>query len=134
MIDPRAILWQARQGPVPANWRIFTKARGRLSGFLHGTSDDPDPLLVITPDGAVEFTEERKPLTVVDFYDLAGMTLRVNGQSFSDSSMVNLAVWVDLDYRDGRKAKWRSASFSGDLRTIQGLIEAYGAHKALLRG
>ncbi|MGV9268473.1 hypothetical protein ACWDRR_27835 [Kitasatospora sp. NPDC003701] len=134
MIDSRTILWQARQGPVPANWRVFTKARGKLSGLLHGTSHDADPLLVITPDGAVEYTDERKPLTVVDFYELAAMTLRASGQSFSDSSRVNLAVWVDLDYRDGRKAKWRSASFAGDLRTIQGLIEAYGAHKALLGG
>ncbi|MEV3991467.1 hypothetical protein AB0J57_21415 [Streptomyces sp. NPDC049837] len=130
MTDPREILWQARQGPVPANWRVFTKRRGKLSGFLRGTSDDPDPLLVITPDGAIEYTSERKPLTIVDFYDLAGITLRVSGSSFSDSSMVSLSVWVDLTYRDGRKGKWRSASF-GDVETVQSFIEAYGAHQAL---
>lgn len=131
MTDPREILWQARQGPVPANWRVFTKRRGKLSGFLRGTSDDPDPLLVITPDGAIEYTSERKPLIIVDFYDLAGITLRVSGSSFSDSSMVSLSVWVDLTYRDGRKDKWRSASFGNDVQAVQNFIEAYGAHQAL---
>ena len=127
MTDPRTILWQARRGPVPADWRVFTKRRGRLSGFFHGTSDDPDPLLVITPDGAVEYISERKPLKIVVFQDLAGMKLRV---ASSDSSAA-VSTWVDLRYLDGSKAKWRSAGFAGDLQTIQGFIEAYGAHKAL---
>ena len=70
MTDPRTILGQARQGPVPVNWRVFTKQRGKVSGFLRGSSHDPDPLLVITTDGAIEYTSERKPLTVVNFYDL----------------------------------------------------------------
>jgi hypothetical protein len=48
MTDPQAILGQARRDPVPVNWRVFTKKRGKLSGFLRGSSHDPDPLLVIT--------------------------------------------------------------------------------------
>jgi hypothetical protein len=112
MTDPRTILGQARQGPLPVSWRVFTKKRGKLSGFLRGSSHDPDPLLVITPDGAIEYVNERKPLTVVNFYDLAGITLQAH-------------------YRDGRKAKWRSTSFADNLQTIQCFIEAYGAHKAL---
>jgi hypothetical protein len=128
--DPRMVLGQARQGPVPVSWRVFTKKRGRLSGFLRGTSHDPDPLLVITPDGAIEYANERKPLTVVDFHDLAEITLQVHGHSFSDSTLVTLDVWIDLHHHDGRKAKWRSASFADNLQTIQCFIEAYGAHKA----
>jgi hypothetical protein len=108
MTDPGTILGQARQGPVPVNWRVFTKKRGKLSGFLRGSSHDPDPLLVITPDGAVEYVSERKPLTVVSFDDLTGIALQVRGQSFSDSTSVTLQVWIDLDHRDGRKTKWRS--------------------------
>lgn len=114
---------------------MFTKRRGKLSGFLRGTSHDPDPLLVITPDGAVEYVNEGKPLTIVDFHELAGITLRVNGQSFSDSSSVrssvSITVWIDLAHRDGRKTKWRSASFANDLPSVQAFIEAYGAHRAL---
>ena len=131
MTDPRTILGQARQGPVPANWRVFTKKRGKLSGFLRGASHDPDPLLVITTDGVIEYANERKPLTVVNFYDLAEITLRVHGSSFSDSTIVTLDVWIDLQGRDGRKTKWRSTSFADDLQSIQCFIEAYGAHKAL---
>ena len=92
---------------------------------------DPDPLLVITPDGAIEYANERKPLTVVNFHDLAGITLQARGSSFSDSTIVTLDVWIDLHYRDSRKTKWRSTSFADNLQTIQCFIEAYGAHKAL---
>ncbi|MGV9454071.1 hypothetical protein [Streptomyces sp. NPDC003635] len=127
MTDPRTILWQARQGPAPADWRVFTKRRGKLSGFFRGTSDDPDPLLVITPDAAVEYVSERKPLTIVLFHELAGIKLRV---STSDSSSY-VTTWIDLRYLDGRKSKWRSAGFAYDVEAIQGFIEAYGAHKAL---
>ena len=131
MTDPRTILGQARQGPVPVSWRVFTKKRGKVSGFLRGSSHDPDPLLVITPDGAIEYANDRKPLTVVNFDDLAGIALQARGSSFSDSTIVTLDVWIDLHYRDSRTAKWRSASFADNLQTIQCFIEAYGAHKAL---
>ncbi|MFC0599042.1 hypothetical protein [Streptomyces palmae] len=131
MTDPETILGQARQGPVPADWHVFTKKRGKLSGFFHGTSDDPDPLLVITPDTAVEYTSEHKPLTIVDFRDLAGITLQVRGSTFSDSSTVSISVWIDLAYSNGGKSKWRSSSFANNAQAVQAFIEAYGAHKAL---
>jgi hypothetical protein len=131
MTDPRTVLGQARQGPVPVHWRVFTKKRGKQSGFLRGSSHDPDPLLVITPDGAIEYVSERKPLTAVNFDDPTGITLQVHGQSFSDSTSVTLQVWIDLDHRDGRKTKWRSTSFADNLQAVQLVIEAYGAHKAL---
>ena len=131
MTDPLMILRQAREGNVPVDWRVFTKKRGKISGFLRGTGDDPDPLLVITPDGAIEYADERKPLMIVNFCDLADMMLRVAGSSFSDSSTVSLSVWVDLDYRDGRKAKWKSKAFADNMQTIQCFIEAFGAYKAL---
>ncbi|MCL7424791.1 hypothetical protein [Streptomyces sp. YS415] len=127
MTDPRTLLWQARRGPVPADWRVFTKRRGKVSGFFGGTSDDPDPLLVITPDGSVEYISERKPLAIVVFQDLVGMKLRVAGSSNSAA----VSTWVDLRYLDGSKSKWRSTGFGSNLEAIQGFIEAYGAHKAL---
>ncbi|MCX5357503.1 hypothetical protein OG864_01865 [Streptomyces sp. NBC_00124] len=133
MTNPRTVLMQASQGPVPDNWRIFTKRRGKLSGFLRGTSDDPDPLLVITPDEVIEYKDDRKPLSIVHFYDLAGIALKARASTNSDSMLARLDVWVDLNYRDGRKEKWRSMSFADDLLTVQGFIEAYGVHKALHR-
>ena len=67
MLDPQAVLGQAGQGRAPASWRVFTKERGRVRGFLRGTSGDPDPLLVITPAGVVEYVDSKKPVAVVDF-------------------------------------------------------------------
>jgi hypothetical protein len=98
---------------------------------LRGTSADPDPLLVITPAGVVEYADSKKPVTVVDFSDLAQITLGVSGRSFSDSTIVHLDVWLDLHGHDGRKSKWRSASFADRHATIQAFIEAFGAYQAL---
>ncbi len=128
MLDPQAILGQARQGTAPAGWRVFTKARGRVRAA------DPDPLLVITPDGVAEYIDGKKSVATVDFGSLAGISLRVNGKTFSDSIQVRLDVWLDLHYRDGRKSKWRSASFADLYKTVQAFIEAYGAHQAFRSG
>src|SRR5690349_3719933 len=134
MLDPQAILGQAAQGNAPATWRIFTKQRGKVRGWLRGTSDDPDPLLVITPAGVVEYVHSKKPIGVVDFDTLAGIALRVTGSTFSDSITVQLDVWLDLHFRDGKKSKWRSDSFAGQYGTIQAFIEAFGAYQALRVG
>jgi hypothetical protein len=131
VLDPQAALGQAREGRPPATWRVFTKERGRMRGFLRGTSADPDPLLVITPDGVVEYVDHKKPIAVVDFDSLSRISLQVSGSTFSDSIQVRLDVWLDLHYRDGRKSKWRSASFADQYETVQAFIEAYGAHQAL---
>ena len=134
MLDPQAVLDQASHGRAPATWRVFTKERGRVRGFLRGTSADPDPLLVITPGGVVEYVDSRKGVAVVDFDHLSSIRLRVSGSSFSDSTMVTLDVWLDVHYRDGRKSKWRSASFARQYRVIQAFIEAYGAYRAFRSG
>jgi hypothetical protein len=134
VLDPQAVLSQASEGRPPATWRVFTKDRGRVRGFLRGTSADPDPLLVITPDGVVEYIDSKKPSPVVDFDNLSWIRLRISGSTFSDSIQVRLDVWLDLHYRDGRKSKWRSASFASQYQTIQAFIEAYGAHQALRSG
>ena len=134
MLDPQAVLGQARQGRAPAGWRVFTKARGRVRGFLRGTSADPDPLLVITPDGVAEYVDSKKPVAVVDFDSLSEISLRVSGSTFSDSIQVRLDVWLDVRYRDGRKSKWRSASFADQYQTSQAFIEAYGAYQVFRSG
>ncbi|HEY3648645.1 MAG TPA: hypothetical protein VGL33_11795 [Streptosporangiaceae bacterium] len=105
-----------------------------MRGFLRGTSADPDPLLVITPDGVVEYVDSKKPVAVIDFDGLSGISLRVSGSTFSDSIQVRLDVWLDVRYRDGRKSKWRSASFADRYETVQAFIEAYGAHQAFRSG
>jgi len=134
MRDPQAILSQAREGAVPPGWAVFTKKRGRVRGLLSGTSDDPDPLLVVTPEGVVEFASHRSGLETVDFDHLSQVVLRVRGHSFSDSTIVNLDVWLDLRLRDGQTQKWKSSAFADDYRTVQSVLEAYGAFKMLHGG
>ncbi len=52
---------------------------------------------MITPEGVVEFVDNRNPgLFLVDFDQVSDITLRVWGSSFSDSTIVNLDVWLDL--------------------------------------
>ena len=134
MRDPSEVLRVAGLGEVPAEWVVFTKGRGRVRGFFAGTSGDPDPILVVTPEGVVEYVDSRKPIAVVDFDELATVDLRIYAHSFSDSSIVTLQVWVDLTYRDGRrKAKWRSASFADDVAAVQAFLEAFGMHRMVRR-
>src|SRR5690242_20458338 len=98
MLDPQAVLGQASQGRAPASWRVFTKERGRVRGFLRGTSGDPDPLLVITPFGVVEYVDSKKPVAVVDFDSLSQIRLRVTGGTSTVSTQVHLDVWSYLTY------------------------------------
>jgi hypothetical protein len=133
MRDPREILSQAGSGAAPPEWAVFTKQRGRVRGFFAGTSDDPDPILVVTPEGVAEYVDSRKPIDVVDFAELATVDLRVRGHSSSSSSIVTLQVWLDLGFLDGRRTKWRSASFGDDVHTVQAFLEAFGAHRILRR-
>jgi hypothetical protein len=90
VLDPQAVLSQAGQGKAPATWRVFAKERGRVRGFLRGTSADPDPLLVITPDGVAEYTDSRKPAAAVDFDGLSRIMLRVRGCGTGASSMTSM--------------------------------------------
>ena len=91
MFDPRAVLFQASQGAAPSGWAVFTKRRGRLTGFLRGTSDDPDPLLVITPEGVVEFVDNRKGLFLVDFDRYRISRCGFGGAAFRT---VRLSTWT----------------------------------------
>lgn len=131
MLDSQAVLGQARQRPAPATWRVFTKARGRVRGFLSGTSGDPDPLLVITSDGVVEYISNKKPVAVIDFDQLLAIRLQVSAYA-GNGGLILLAVWLDLQCRDGTESSWRSASFSVSHRTetVQAFIEAYAIHQA----
>lgn len=130
MAYPDAVIAQARRGAAPATWRVFTKKRGAVGAFFRGTSQDPDPLLVVTTEAVVEYVSAKKPLAVVLFANLASVTLRAQATTTSDSMTAWLRVWLDLHYTDGRKAKWQPATFKDDLRVIQQVLEAYGAYKA----
>jgi|SRR5205085_323144 hypothetical protein len=131
MTDAYAAISRARQGMAPPGWAVFTKKRGAVSGFFRGTARDPDPLLVVTDNAAIEYVSDKQPPSAVFFADLAGVALRAEASTTSDSMTAWLRVWLDLRLADGRKSKWQPATFKNDLRVIQQFLEAYGAYKAL---
>jgi len=133
MRDPQVILSQVRQGSVPSTWRIFSKKRGIVSGFFSVTLNYPDPLFVFTPEGVLEYVNEKKPLAVVIFDDVFEIRLQVHASTMSDSMNVWLDVWLNLHYFSGKKVKWQPSLFKNNLEVIQYFIETYAVHKALHR-
>jgi hypothetical protein len=140
--DLQAALARAREGSVPASWKVFTKRRGAVVGFVTRTASDPVPMLVLTPEGVIEYLSERVPPRQLPFDELAEISLQVRGRASGAASLsarpveralapVRADVWIDLHFRDGEKSRWRTVSFGSNLEIIQAFIEAFGAHKAL---
>jgi hypothetical protein len=95
MIDPEVVVSRVRQGSAPSTWRVFTKKRGAIGAFFRGALHDPDPLLVLTLDSVVEYTDEKKPLAAIVFDDLSEISLRATATTMSDSMHAWLHVWLD---------------------------------------
>jgi hypothetical protein len=128
MTSPQEIIDQARRGPVPADWRVFTQPRGRVGAFFRGTSGHPDPVLVITLDAAVEYTNDREPLSVMYFAWVAGASMRLRATTTSDSHSVRLRFWVDVRLTDGRTVQWKSATFPARIDVVQRFVEGCVIH------
>ena len=127
MTSPQEVIDQARRGPVPADWRVFTKPRGVVGAFFRGTSGQPDPVLVITPEAAVEYTSDRVPLSVL-YFAWAGASLRVRATTSSDSSTVRIRFWVDVRLTDGRTVQWKPATFPPRIEVVQRFVAGCAVH------
>jgi len=128
MTSPEEVIDQARRGHVPADWRVFTKRRGAVGAFFRGTSGQPDPVLVITPEAAVEYVSDRVPLSVFYFAWVADASLRVRATTSSDSNTVRLRFWVDVRLTDGRTVEWKSATFPRRIEVAQRFAEGCAVH------
>lgn len=67
MFDAGNVLDQARRGYQSCLWMVFVGKRFAPWTWVRGTLQDPDPLLVLTPEGAVEYINSKHNLAVVDF-------------------------------------------------------------------
>jgi hypothetical protein len=132
MREPNEIISLARQGSARPDWQVFTRKRGTIGAFFRGTSHDPDPMLVVTTDGVVEYVDQKKPLIAVDFGELESIELQANATTQSDTAHAYLHAWLDLHYQDGRQAKWQPSSFKDDLRILQSFIEAHAIYRVWL--
>jgi hypothetical protein len=132
MRDPNEIISLARQGSARPDWQVYTRRRGTIGAFFRRTSNDPDPMLVITPDGVVEYVSQKKPLIAVDFGELESIELQGSATTTSDTAHASLHAWLDLHYQDGRTAKWEPSSFKDDLRILQSFIEVFAIYRVWL--
>src|SRR3989442_1601563 len=106
MFDADNVLRQARSGSRSRLWMVFVGKRFAPWAWVRGTLQDPDPLLVCTPEGVVEYVNSKHNLSVVDFFAVRDLQLKVSGSSSSDSTLVTITMWIDIHYIDGRKDKW----------------------------
>lgn len=77
--------------------------------YRRGKKDarDPDPLLVVTPEGFVEYFLNRHRLDAVSFTELENIRLLVNADVSRDRSLKHVRLRLELHYHDGRKERWR---------------------------
>ena len=132
MREPNEIITLAREGSARPDWQVFSRKRGSIGAFFRGTSHDPDPMLVVTPDGVVVYEDQKKPLIAIDFAELESIELRGNATTQSDTAHASLHAWLDLHYSDGHQAKWEPSSFKDDLRILQAFIEVFAVYKVWL--
>lgn len=128
MTSPQEVIDQARRGPVPAGWRVFTKPRGVAGAFFRGTTGQPDPVLVITLAAAVEYTSDKVPLSVPYFAWVADASLRVRATTSSGSSTVRIRFWVDVRLTDGRTVQRKSAAFPRRIEVMQHFVAGCAVH------
>lgn len=85
-------------------------------GYFTGRKDarDPDPLLVVTPEGFVEYFLSRHPLKAVSFAKLETIIVQVRGKIRRDRLLTRLRLWLELHYPDGRVERWRSKGMYGE--------------------
>ncbi len=76
-----------------------------------------DALLVLTPEGFVEYIDAQKQVDAVCFADLVGMQMQVDEDEMA---------WLDLVYRDGRNGQWsQRAHFGPPVDIAQYIIDAF---------
>jgi hypothetical protein len=127
MTSPTEVIDLARRGEAPPGWRVFTKRRNPVGAFFRGTRGDPDPMLVITTEAAVEYVNEKASLAVLHFGHVAQAKLRARATAMQGSSSsqphASLHLWVDVTLTDGREVKWQTASFRNNVRVMQRFCE-----------
>jgi len=98
-------------------------------GYSTGKKDarDPDPLLVVTPEGFVEYFLSRNPLDAVPFTALDTIMIQVSANIRRNMSITKLRVWLELHYPDGRVVKWKPKGMYGDDEDLitQSIIAAF---------
>lgn len=76
-----------------------------------------DALLILTPEGFVEYIDRSEAIDSVAYADLAGMVLQRDEEDMP---------WVDLSYRNGNKGEWSQRAYFGPPTSIlQNILEMF---------
>lgn len=118
---------------------------GIIAGLIAGRdSGDPDPELVLLPNGFVEYVSHRKPIISIPFAEIADVDLRVKTTTYrstntnpntgfsTTTTRTRTDIWLDLYYRNGNKERWAPRANFGPSQSIcQMIIKAHSRYTAL---
>ncbi|HEU5369451.1 MAG TPA: hypothetical protein VFU69_13340 [Ktedonobacterales bacterium] len=101
---------------------------------------DPDPVIVLLPQGFVEFVSRHKPIIGILYAELAAVDLQQRSKRRSRSyqpgaplqSSARGKTWLKLHYHDGRQERWRPrADFGPPERLCETIIKAHALYQVL---
>ncbi len=101
---------------------------------------DPEPVIVLLPQGFVEYVSQRKPIIGIRFAELAAVGLQQRSKRHNQSqqpgsplqSSARGKLWLNLHYHDGRQERWRPrADFGPPEQLFQMIIKAHALYQVL---
>jgi hypothetical protein len=104
---------------------------------------DPEPVIVLLPQGFVEYVSQRQPIIGVLYAEVAAVDVRQRNnrriQGYQAGEQLQLAArgksWLDLRYHDGRQERWRPrADFGPPGRLYEMIIKAHALYVVLYGG
>ncbi|HEY7356430.1 MAG TPA: hypothetical protein VH590_08180 [Ktedonobacterales bacterium] len=100
---------------------------------------DPDPIIVLLPQGFVEFVSQHKPIIGILYAELAAVDVRQRHQRRSQNLQLQAStrgkIWLNLHYYDGRQQRWRPrADFGPPEQVFETLIKAHALYEVLYGG
>jgi hypothetical protein len=101
-------------------------------GVLQGRrdADDPDPVIVVMPNGFVEFFLLRRPPRIVAFAELADVQLEGYGRIAEEVTLDEIELSLYLIYKDGRKERWHPQAHYEDKPIVKISVAAAYEHYA----
>ena len=89
---------------------------------------DPDPLIVLLPQGFVEYANRRHPIIGILYADLVSV-------DFNRQARRRARNWLDLVYLDGHKERWRPrANFGPPQHLFETITKAHALYEVLYGG
>src|SRR5262249_20786968 len=112
-------------------------------GLARRHAGDPDPVIVLLPEGFVEYVSNHQPiigaayadLASVDFGTRAGRHARRDTSNGQEPMPRQKHLWLDLHFYDNSQERWQTrADFGPPARIYQTIIKAHSLYHILYEG